>query len=169
MNARLGGGIRFNGPAETLLSFSGQAGHALAGPVGVAADFSCRVDDPCLDGIVRANALTYQNQQYGTRLTGMAVNGRLSGNQLVIDSLRAATCWRHVVPDHCGLPSSPARLRCSAGRCGYPKAVTRSCARAHRKYQRFPGCAFARTVRCAKLAMRRAGQWPACLISFGST
>jgi len=89
MNARLGGGIRFNGPAETLLSFSGQAGHALAGPVGVAADFSCRVDDPCLDGIVRANALTYQNQQYGTRLTGMAVNGRLSGNQLVIDSLRA--------------------------------------------------------------------------------
>jgi len=89
MSARLGGGIRFNGPAETLLSFVGQAGHALAGPVGVAADFSCRVDDPCLNGVVRANALTYQNAAYGTRLTEMAVNGRLTGNQLVIDSLNA--------------------------------------------------------------------------------
>jgi len=87
--APLGGGIRYNGPADTLFSFAGQADQRLAGPIAVAADFSCRVSDPCLNGIVRGKGLTYENQTYGTKLTSMDVSGHFSGNELQLDSLTA--------------------------------------------------------------------------------
>ena len=89
MQAPLGGGIRYNGPAETLFSLAGQADQRLTGAIGVAADFSCRVADPCLTGIVRANGLTYENQTYGTRLSNMAIEGRFSGNRVEITRLQA--------------------------------------------------------------------------------
>ncbi|MCB2077190.1 MAG: translocation/assembly module TamB domain-containing protein [Novosphingobium sp.] len=89
MSAPLGGGIRYNGPAETLFSFAGQAVQSLSGPIGVAADFSCRVENPCLNGIVKANSLTYENQQYGTRLSDMALSGRFTGNRLEVERLKA--------------------------------------------------------------------------------
>jgi translocation and assembly module TamB len=87
--APLSGGIRYNGPADTLFSFAGSRDQQLSGPIGVAADFSCRVAAPCLNGVVRANALTYENQTYGTRLTQMALSGRFSGDRLTIERLTA--------------------------------------------------------------------------------
>ncbi len=87
--APLSGGIRYNGPADTLFSFAGSADQQLSGPIGVAADFSCRVAAPCLNGVVRANALTYENQTYGTRLTQMALSGHFSGDRLTIERLTA--------------------------------------------------------------------------------
>ncbi|MCW5646303.1 MAG: translocation/assembly module TamB domain-containing protein [Sphingopyxis sp.] len=87
--APLGGGIRYNGPADTLYSFAGPANQRLAGPIAVAADFSCSVADPCLTGVVRGKELVYENQTYGTRLTNMTVNGRFAGNRLEIDQLTA--------------------------------------------------------------------------------
>lgn len=87
--APLGGGIRYNGPADTLYSFAGPANQRLAGPIAVAADFSCSVANPCLTGVVRGKELVYENQTYGTRLTNMTVNGRFAGNQLEIDQLTA--------------------------------------------------------------------------------
>jgi translocation and assembly module TamB len=48
--APLGGGIRYNGPADTLYSFFGPADQHISGPIAVAADFSCSVADPCLAG-----------------------------------------------------------------------------------------------------------------------
>ncbi|RZV33634.1 MAG: hypothetical protein EX262_06555 [Sphingomonadaceae bacterium] len=87
--APLGGGIRYNGPAETLFSFAGASKQSLSGPIGLAADFSGRVQDPRLAGIVRANKLIYENQTYGTRLTNMALAGRFSGNRLEIERLTA--------------------------------------------------------------------------------
>lgn len=89
MEAPLGGGIRYNGPAATLFSFAGQAGQSLSGPLGLAADFSCRVSDPCISGIVRGKGLTYQNQLYGTRLRDMELAGRFNGNRLEIETLNA--------------------------------------------------------------------------------
>ncbi|MEO6093026.1 MAG: translocation/assembly module TamB domain-containing protein, partial [Novosphingobium sp.] len=89
MAAPLGGGIRYNGPADTLFSFAGRADQRLSGPIGVAADFSCRVASPCLNGVVRANALTYENLTYGTRLTNLAVTGRFTGERLEIEQLTA--------------------------------------------------------------------------------
>ena len=87
--APLGGGIRYNGPADTLWSFVGQADQNLAGPIAVGADFSGRLRQPQLSGIVRGENLTYENQTYGTRLTAMALSGRFAGNRLQVEQLNA--------------------------------------------------------------------------------
>lgn len=89
MAAPLGGGIRYNGPADTLYSFFGPADQHVAGPIAVAADFSCSVADPCLDGVVRGRDMSYENQTYGTKLTNIVVNGRFTGNRLEIEQLTA--------------------------------------------------------------------------------
>ncbi|MCA0207478.1 MAG: translocation/assembly module TamB domain-containing protein [Proteobacteria bacterium] len=89
MAAPLGGGIRYNGPADTLYSFFGPANQHVSGPVAVAADFSCSVSDPCLQGVVRGKDMVYENQTYGTRLTNMVVAGRFTGNRLEIEHLTA--------------------------------------------------------------------------------
>ena len=89
LGAPLSGGIRYNGPADTLFSFAGQPDQRLSGSIGVAADFNGRVESPELSGIVRANSLTYENQTYGTRLSNMAVNGRFTGDRLELERLEA--------------------------------------------------------------------------------
>ena len=87
--AALTGGIRFNGPADTLWSFVGQPDQNLSGPIAVGADFSGRLRAPQLTGIVRGDNLTYENQTYGTRLTGIAVAGRLIGDRVELSRLDA--------------------------------------------------------------------------------
>lgn len=89
LEAPLGGGIRYNGPAETLFSFAGLSGQSLSGPIGLAADFSCRVSEPCLNGMVRGQDMRYENQAYGTRLTRMSFAGRFSGSSLELTSFNA--------------------------------------------------------------------------------
>ncbi|MEN3971686.1 translocation/assembly module TamB domain-containing protein [Sphingomicrobium sp. XHP0235] len=89
LQAPLSGGIRYNGPADTLFSFAGTADQRLSGPIGVAADFSGRVARPQLAGIIRANRLVYENQTYGTRLSDMAIAARFSGDRLEIERLTA--------------------------------------------------------------------------------
>ncbi len=88
LDAPLSGGIRYNGPAGTLFSFAGQPGQSLTGAVGLAADFSCKVLDPCLNGIVKGSDLTYENQAYGTRLSAMTLAGTFSGNRFELTSLQ---------------------------------------------------------------------------------
>ena len=85
--APLVGGIRYNGPADVLMSFANMPGHQLRGPIAVAADFSGRVQDPQLTGLVRANNLTYLNEQYGTRISNLALTGRFNASQLQIVQL----------------------------------------------------------------------------------
>lgn len=89
MEAPLGGGIRYNGPADTLFSLTGLPDQRLSGALGVAADFSGRLSQPSLAGIIRAKNLTYENQTYGTRLTNMALRGRFTGDRLEIEQLDA--------------------------------------------------------------------------------
>lgn len=88
--APLEGGIRYTGPAETLWSFAGQANQTLSGPIALGADFTGRITQPQLTGIVRGDNLTYDNQAYGTRLTSLAVSGRFAGDRLQFDRLHAA-------------------------------------------------------------------------------
>ena len=85
----LGGGIRYNGPADTLWSFGGLTDQSLSGQLAVGADFSGRVENPQLTGIVRGEGLTYQNQTFGTRLTEMVLSGRFVGNRLQVEQLAA--------------------------------------------------------------------------------
>jgi translocation and assembly module TamB len=87
LNAPLGGGVRYNGPASVLTSLTGLTGHELTGPIAVGADFTGRVDNPQLVGVVRADNLTYVNARYGTRITNLAVDGRFNGAQLDIARL----------------------------------------------------------------------------------
>ena len=83
-SAPLGGGIRYAGPADVLFSFAGLADQQLSGPIAVAADFNGRLTAPQLNGIVRANALTYENETFGTRLTQMRLDGRFTNDRLEI-------------------------------------------------------------------------------------
>ncbi|GAA0316386.1 translocation/assembly module TamB domain-containing protein [Sphingomonas oligophenolica] len=83
-NAPLGGGIRYNGPADVLWSLAGIADQQLSGPIGIAADFSGRMSSPQLSGVVRANALAYDNETYGTRITAIRLTGRFTNDRLEI-------------------------------------------------------------------------------------
>jgi translocation and assembly module TamB len=88
-HAPLSGGIRYNGPAAVLFSLSGLAGQQLSGPVAVAADFSGQLSAPRVNGLVRADRLTYENETYGTRLTEMAVQGRFNNDRFELSNLTA--------------------------------------------------------------------------------
>lgn len=115
LSAPLSGGIRYNGPADTLFSFAGMTNQTLTGPVGLAADFSCRVSSPCLNGVVRASNLTYENQVYGTRLANMAISGKFSGDRLELEQMTAvAGTGRISARGYVGL----------AAEAGYPMDVT---------------------------------------------
>jgi translocation and assembly module TamB len=87
--APLSGGIRYNGPADTLFSLAALADQSLNGNIGVAADFSGRVQRPQLTGVVRANDLIYENDAYGTRLTKLRVRGLFTNDQLEVTELSA--------------------------------------------------------------------------------
>lgn len=87
--APLSGGLRYNGPADTLFSLAALPDQSLSGAIGVAADFSGRVQQPQLRGVVRANNLRYANEQYGTRLTNMRVRGSFTGDRLQVEELSA--------------------------------------------------------------------------------
>ena len=87
--APLSGGVRYNGPADTLFSLAALADQSLTGNIGVAADFSGRVQSPQLTGVVRANDLIYENDVYGTRLTELRVRGVFTNDQLDVTELSA--------------------------------------------------------------------------------
>lgn len=83
-SAPLGGGIRYAGPADVLFSFAGLADQQLTGPIAIAADFGGRLSAPRINGLVRANALTYENETFGTRVTQMRLDGRFTNDRLEI-------------------------------------------------------------------------------------
>ncbi|MEH6789326.1 translocation/assembly module TamB domain-containing protein [Parasphingorhabdus sp.] len=87
--APLSGGLRYNGPASTLFSLAALPDQDLQGVIGVAADFSGRVQAPVLTGVVRANNLIYENNTYGTRLTNMRVRGEFTNDRLEVTELTA--------------------------------------------------------------------------------
>lgn len=87
--APLSGGLRYNGPASTLFSLAALPDQNLTGAIGVAADFSNRVQTPVLTGVVRANNLTYENNAYGTRLTNMKLRGEFTNDRLQVTELTA--------------------------------------------------------------------------------
>lgn len=87
LDSPLRGGLRYNGPASALFSFAGLPGQSLEGTLAIAVDVTGRVDDPQFSGALHANALTYENDTYGTRLTNLAVDGRFDGETLVLERL----------------------------------------------------------------------------------
>ncbi|VVT13578.1 Autotransporter secretion inner membrane protein TamB [Sphingomonas sp. EC-HK361] len=89
MAAPLSGGIRYNGPSAVLFSLAALQGQQLSGPIAVAADFSGRLGAPRLNGLIRADNLTYDNETYGTRLTNMQIAARFNNDRLELTRLQA--------------------------------------------------------------------------------
>tara|TARA_A100001391_G_scaffold130111_4_gene89430 strand:- start:16758 stop:20996 length:4239 start_codon:yes stop_codon:yes gene_type:complete len=89
LNAPLGGGLRYDGPADTLFSFAGQTNQTLTGGIGLAVDLAGKVDKPEMSGVIRANALAYENQTYGTRLTDMSISAHFNGDRVELEKLEA--------------------------------------------------------------------------------
>ncbi|AQR72708.1 translocation/assembly module TamB domain-containing protein [Sphingomonas sp. LM7] len=83
--APLSGGIRYNGPAAVPFSLAGLSDQHLTGPIGIAADFSGRVEAPDLTGVVRGEGLTYGNETYGTQITNLKIDGRFSDDELILN------------------------------------------------------------------------------------
>lgn len=86
LHGSLSGGVRYNGPAAVPFSLAGLARQQLNGAVAVAADVTGKVSDPQLNGVVKADSLTYDNEAFGTRMTQIALNGRFTSNRLELDS-----------------------------------------------------------------------------------
>ncbi len=89
MNAPLSGGIRYNGPSAVLFSLAALPNQSLSGPIALAADFSGRVSQPRLNGLIRADNLTYDNETYGTRLSQMKIAARFTNDRLELTQLNA--------------------------------------------------------------------------------
>ena len=87
--APFSGGIRYSGPAEVLWALGGIPHQQLSGPVAIGADFGGRLQQPSITGVVRATALRYENETYGTVLSNMAVDGRFTQSQFLLNSLSA--------------------------------------------------------------------------------
>lgn len=89
MQAPLSGGIRYNGPSAVLFSLAALPNQQLSGPIAIAADFSGRVAAPQLNGLIRADNLTYDNETYGTRLSQMKIAARFNNDRLELTNLSA--------------------------------------------------------------------------------
>ena len=88
-HAPLAGGIRYNGPSAVLFSLAALPRQSLTGPIAVAADFSGALASPRLNGLIRADNLTYDNETYGTRLSQMRIAGRFTNDRLELTTLNA--------------------------------------------------------------------------------
>lgn len=89
MQGPLSGGIRYNGPSAVLFSFAGLAQQQLSGPIAIGADFAGTVTAPRINGLIRADDLTYDNETYGTRLSNMRLAARFSNDRIELTQLSA--------------------------------------------------------------------------------
>ncbi|PZQ60421.1 MAG: hypothetical protein DI544_08375 [Sphingomonas taxi] len=89
MQGLLSGGIRYNGPSGVLFSLAGLAEQQLSGPIAIAADFGGTVGAPRINGLIRADNLTYDNETYGTRLSNMRLAARFNNDRLELSQLQA--------------------------------------------------------------------------------
>ena len=85
--APLSAGLRYDGPSEVLWGLSGVSGQSVAGPVAIGADVSGTLDRPQARGVIKADALRYENTAFGTVVDRIAVDGRFTGTRLEIASL----------------------------------------------------------------------------------
>ena len=89
MAAPLSGGIRYNGPSGVLFSLAALPQQQLTGPIAIAADFAGTVNAPRLNGLVRADNLTYDNETYGTRLSQLKIAARFNNDRFELTSMTA--------------------------------------------------------------------------------
>lgn len=84
--AQISGGVRYNGPSGVLFSLTGLPRQQLSGAIAIAADVSGQLSDPHLNGVIKATSLTYDNEDFGTRITSIALDGRFTNDRLELTS-----------------------------------------------------------------------------------
>jgi translocation and assembly module TamB len=87
LDGPVSGGIRYNGPSGPLFSMTGVSGQSLSGAIAVGADISGTLSAPRLNGLMRAESLTYDNEAFGTRLTNLKLEGRFTNDRLDLNRL----------------------------------------------------------------------------------
>ena len=85
-SATVSGGVRYNGPAGMPFSLAGLPRQQVSGAVALAADVSGQLNAPRLNGVVKASSLTYDNEDLGTRITNIALDGRFTNDRLELTS-----------------------------------------------------------------------------------
>ena len=85
--APLGGGVRYNGPAELLWALSGISGQQLSGPLAIGADFSGHLGAPQIRGVARAKGLRYENTAFGTVVDRIDLDSRFVDTRVEVVSL----------------------------------------------------------------------------------
>ncbi|MBE7218027.1 MAG: translocation/assembly module TamB, partial [Caulobacteraceae bacterium] len=88
-SAPVSGGVRYDGPSEVLWALTGVSGQELTGPIAIGADVSGRLERPRITGVIRADALRYENATTGTVLDHIAIDGRFLDTRLQLDKLTA--------------------------------------------------------------------------------
>jgi translocation and assembly module TamB len=89
--ASLSGGVRYNGPAEVLWGLSGVSGQEISGPIAIGADFSGKLGEPKVSGVVKSQALTYQNSKFDTAIDDIMIDGRFVDTRLDLTKLTGRT------------------------------------------------------------------------------
>ena len=90
LSGALSGGIRYTGPAETVWSLLNVPDQSLVGAIGLAADFSGTLGAPELAGGFRGEQLLYRHLSYGTRISGLTIQGVFEGNEVRLVQLEGA-------------------------------------------------------------------------------
>ena len=145
MRGPLGGGIRYNGPSSVLFSLAALPEQQLSGPIAVAADFSGTISAPRVNGLIRADNLTYDNENLWHAAVEHADRGAFHQRPAGTDAgcrqrpvtgrckRRAAWGWplmpasRSISPPSSTMRSSPNRTRSArppAAPCGSRTART---------------------------------------------
>ena len=85
-SATISGGVRYNGPAGMPFSLAGLPRQQVSGAVALAADVSGQLNAPRLNGVVKASSLTYDNEDLGTRISNIVLDGRFTNDRLELTS-----------------------------------------------------------------------------------
>ena len=91
LNAPLFAQVRYSGSADTLWRLTGSEIFDLSGPIAIGADIGGRATDPQIRGSIRAQNARLESAVTGMVISGLNVEARFSGPQLLFTRLSGAT------------------------------------------------------------------------------
>ncbi len=83
--------IRYNGPVDTLWGLTGLELFSLSGPAAIGADVTGTLNDPVIQGSLRAQQARLESAITGTVVQNLAASGRFDGSRLLLDSFSGTT------------------------------------------------------------------------------
>lgn len=84
MHGRLSGGVRYSGPVSPLWALAAPEGQELRGALAVGVDLAGTPANPVFDGVTHGRNIVYSFTDFGTRIEGIAFDGRFSGSTFTL-------------------------------------------------------------------------------------